>query len=273
MYDLCNRDILPDTYEKQRYHSLEINVNHLKVIEWFEEQLANLNITSNKVATGVYYVIVGTSLVSLIISDCCSDKSYLTLDKLKTNPTALISFNEKNFKSLLNLYIVPMADLICECRTLDQILSEAVEKGVPELLPNVSFQAFPCIPLQKTVHQEKKILRLKIIDNTIYVNDVEIIGKQATSSIRIFRVLLKQFLRDLEAAKEYKFLSIIQIADSLGIEDPEQQVRRPLNRMQKTIAEKLASTLGLNIKRDDVIQACNWSGYRLNPSTINLSAS
>jgi len=274
--DLCERDILPDTYKKQRYYSLGVTINYLKVIEWFEEQLASLNITANKVATGVYYVLIEKSFVTLIIPDYCSDKSYLTIDKLKVNPTALISFNEKNFKPLLNLYIVPMADLICKHRTLNEVLNEAVAKGIPELLPNVSFQALNCysyIPLQKTTLPEKKILRLKVVDNTVYVNEIEVIGKQATSSICIFRILLKQFLHDFEEAEEYKFLSIIQIANSLGLEDPEQQVRRPLNRMQKIIAEKLASTLGLNIKRDDIIQACNWSGYRLNPSTINLSAS
>ncbi|EEB55280.1 putative phage related protein [Wolbachia endosymbiont of Culex quinquefasciatus JHB] len=75
MCDLCERDILPDTYKKQRYFSLEVKVNHLKVIEWFEKQLASFKITCNKVATGVYYVIVDTSLISLIIPEGCHDNS------------------------------------------------------------------------------------------------------------------------------------------------------------------------------------------------------
>lgn len=275
MCDLCERDIFPDTYKKKRYYSLAVTINHLKVMEWFEKQLASLNITWSKVKIGVYYILVEKNFVNLIVPECCSDKSYFAVDKLRTNPTALITFNKESLNPPLDLYIVPIADLMCKCKTLNEVLHETIEKGVPELLPNVSFQALNCysyIPLRKTTLPEKKILRLKIIDNIIYVNDVEVISKQATSSIRIFRVLLKQFLRDFEAAEEYKFLSVIQIADSLGIEDPEQQVRRPLNRMQQAIAEKLASTLGVNIERDDVIQACNWSGYRLNPSTINLSA-
>ncbi|WP_353273383.1 hypothetical protein [Wolbachia endosymbiont (group A) of Agelastica alni] len=274
----CGRDIFPDTYKKQRYLVLSIKLNIGKIVNWFEKLLIGL--MWEKAIEGIYHISFKSKIISVIIPALCTDKSYLTIDRLRTNTTVLITIGKVDLKLLLNLYTVPMADLICEHRTLNEVLNEAVEKGVPELLPNVSFQAFPYVPLQETTLPEKKILRLKVVDNTVYVNDVEIIGKQATSSIRIFRVLLKQFLRDFEADEEYKFLSIVQIADSLGIEDPEQQVRRPLNRMQKTIAEKLASTLGLNIKRDDVIQACNWSGitcqeygYRLNPSTINLSAS
>ncbi|EEB55435.1 putative phage related protein [Wolbachia endosymbiont of Culex quinquefasciatus JHB] len=141
MCDLCERDILPDTYKKQRYFSLEVKVNHLKVIEWFEKQLASLKITCNKVATGVYYVIVDTSLISLIIPECCPDNSYSAVDKLKTTPTALITFNKESLKPPLNLHIVPIADLICEDQSLNEVLHQTVEKGVPELLPNVSFQA------------------------------------------------------------------------------------------------------------------------------------
>lgn len=47
--------------------------------------------------------------------------------------------------------------------------------------------------------------------------------------------------------------------------------------MQRTIKEKLANQLGLNIKRDDVIQTIGWPeltckehGYRLNPFTLVL---
>ncbi|NSX82967.1 hypothetical protein GOM44_00155 [Wolbachia endosymbiont of Atemnus politus] len=227
----CGRNIFPDTYKKQRYLVLSIKLNTERIVNWFEDLLIGL--MWEKATEGIYYISFKSKIVSVIIPALCTDKSCLTIDRLRTNAAVLITLGKTDLKLLLNLCTVPMADLICEYRTLNEILSEAVEKGVPELLPNVSFQALNYVPLQKTTYQEKKILRLKIIDNTVYVNDVEIISKQATSSIRIFRVLFKQFLRDLEAAEEYKFLSVIQIADSLNIEDPEQQVRRPLNRMQK----------------------------------------
>lgn len=268
----CGLDILPNTYQKQRYLTLSTRLNTEKIVSWFENLLDKL--IWEKSVEGVYHVSFGGKIVSIIIPVLCIDKSYLTIDRLRTNTTVLITLGKIDLKLLLNLYTVPMANLICKYETLREVLLQAIEKGISELLPNVSLQAlyhYSYIQLQQTTNQQI-ILKLKIRKYGVYINDIEVISKQATASIRIFRVLLKQFLRDFEAAEEYKFLSVIQIADSLGIEDPEQQVRRPLNRMQQAIAEKLASTLGVNIERDDVIQACNWSGYRLNPSTINLSA-
>ncbi|MBA8758090.1 hypothetical protein HCR18_03315 [Wolbachia pipientis] len=288
MCDLCERDILPDTYKKQRYYSLGITINYLKVIEWFEEQLAGLSVTWNKVVMGVYYVLIEKSFVTLIIPDCCSDKSYLTIDKLKVNPAALISFNKENFKPFLDLYIVPIADLICEHQTLSEVLGEAVEKGVPKLLPNVSFQAlncYPYIPLQQTkLAAQEKTLQLQIKNGNIYINDIEVVNKQSKLGMNIFFILLEQFWHDFKEGippEQHKTLSIGQIADCLGnISDTEQQIRKPINRMQKTMAEKLAKTLGMNVKRDDIIQTLPWSGigikeygYRLNPFTLLLKKS
>ncbi|XGA08495.1 MAG: hypothetical protein U0X86_000738 [Wolbachia endosymbiont of Xenopsylla cheopis] len=280
----CGRYILPNTYKKQRSLVLSIKLNIEKTVSYFESLLTGL--IWQKAEEGIYHISFQNRIVSIVIPVLCTDTSYFTVDRLRINPTVLITLGTRDLKLLLNLYTISMADLICKHKTLNETLLTAVEKGIPELLPNVSFQAlncYPYIPLQKITLPEKKILWLKVIDSTAYINNIEVISKQAASSICIFRILLKQFLRDFEAelpAEEYKFLSITQIADSLSLEDPEQQVRRPLNRMQKTIIEKLANTLGLNVKRDDVIQALNWSGttcqeygYRLNPFIINLSAS
>ena len=151
---VCGGDIFPDTYKKQRYLVLSIKLNTEKIINWFEKLLIGL--IWEKAANGIYHISFKGEIVSMIIPTLCTDKSYLTVDKLRTNVAVLITFGKADLKILLTLYTVPIADLICEQKTLNQILSEAVEKGVPELLPNVSFQAFPCIPLQKTVHQEKK---------------------------------------------------------------------------------------------------------------------
>ncbi|APR98565.1 hypothetical protein [Wolbachia endosymbiont of Folsomia candida] len=283
MCDLCERDILPNTYKKQRYYSLDVTINHLKVIEWFEEQLASLNITYTKVEIGVYYVIVGTSFVSLIIPEYCSDKSYLTIDKLRTNPTILICFG-KDFKPLLNLYVVFMADLFCNYQTLNKVLNEAVEKGVPELLPNVSFQALNCYSYVSLQHTKptlpEKILELQIKGNDICLNNIEVIDKLSKYGI-IFFIFLDQFFHDFKAGippKQYKALKIGEIADRLGdIADLERQIRKPINRMQNIMADRLGGTLGLNVKRDDIIQTLPWSGigikehgYRLNPLTIIL---
>jgi hypothetical protein len=175
-----------------------------------------------------------------------------------------------------------MADLICERRTLKEVLDEVSEKGVPKLLPNVSLQAFPYVPLRQTkLVAREKILQLQIKNDTICINNIEVVNKQSKLRVNIFFILLEKFWNDFKAGilpEQHKTLSVGQIADYLGnISDTEQQIRKPINRMQKTMAEKLAKTLGINVKRDDIIQTLPWSGigikgygYRLNPFTLSL---
>jgi hypothetical protein len=112
---------------------------------------------------------------------------------------------------------------------------------------------------------------------------IHVIGKQAPSRIQIFRILLEQYWRDFEEGKPKEMhtpLNLHQIAERLEphmglIDDLEQQIRRPLNKMQKAIEETLAKELGVNIKRDDIIQTLGWPGfkkqeygYRLNPFNL-----
>ncbi|WP_265033211.1 hypothetical protein [Wolbachia endosymbiont (group A) of Sicus ferrugineus] len=92
--------------------------------------------------------------------------------------------------------------------------------------------------------------------------------------VSIFRVLFKQFLNDFEndvPLEKHIPLSIEKIADRLTfhseITDLEQQIRYPLNKMQRTIKEKLANQLGLNIKRDDVIQTIGWPELTCNTNS------
>lgn len=134
-------------------------------------------------------------------------------------------------------------------------------------MPNVFFQALNCysyVPLQRTKpNSPEKTLHLQIKGNNICLNNIEVIDKQSKSG-SIFFILLDQFFHDFKEGiplKQYKTLKIGEIADRLGnIADTEQQIRKPLNRMQITMAERLAKTLGLNVKRDDIIQTLPWSG-------------
>lgn len=86
----CNRDILPNTYKKQRFHRLSVYFNPEKFMNWFEGQLSDTNFMWQKVESGVYHVGGQGKIVSLIILDFCTNPTFLTIDKLKANPTVLI---------------------------------------------------------------------------------------------------------------------------------------------------------------------------------------
>lgn len=276
----CCRYILPNTHQKQRFHRLSTNLNLEKIAHWFEGLLSNSRLISQKAAEGVYHIISKGNIISIIILDLCSDAVHLTIDKLRIQPSILITVRENVPNLPLVLPIVKMSDLFCGNKSLHEILLEAT---VPELIANVSTQIFPVISLKQVKPElPKKTLQLRFSHGAVYVNDIEVVNKRATLCVSIFRVLLKQFLNDLENDISYHtLLSIERIADSLifhsEITDLEQQIRYPLNKMQRQIKEKLANQLGLSIERDDVIQTIGWPelthkehGYRLNPFTLVL---
>lgn len=121
--------------------------------------------------------------------------------------------------------------------------------------------------------------RLHIINNEIYINNIKIIGKYAVSRLNVMHVLLAQFLQDFKnglPAEEYQFLNINQLAERLdfnsAIHNLEHKIRRPLNRIMKTIKEELFEEL-------NIIEIAGWPGYsnkehgyRLNPFILSLGA-
>ncbi|APR98641.1 hypothetical protein [Wolbachia endosymbiont of Folsomia candida] len=281
----CCRYILPNTHQKKRFHLLSANLNLEKIADWFENLLRTSQLIWRKAAEGIYHVSCHDNIVSIIVLDLCTDPVHLTIDKLRIQPTVLIDVRERIPDLPLALPIVKMTDLFCEHKTLNEILSDAVNKGVPELITNTSSQIFPIISLKETKPAlPKKALQLQFTGGVVYINDIEVVNKRAKLCISIFDVLFKQFLHDFSndvPKEEHKPLSIEKIAERLNfhaeITDLEQQIRYPINKMQRTIKEKLANQLGLGIEREDVIQTIGWPelackeyGYRLNPFTLTL---
>lgn len=90
----CSRHILPNTYQKQRFHLLSIYLNIEKIIDWFETELNDSRLMWEKVEKGVYYVCNQGRTVNLIILDFCTDAIFLTIDKLRVHPTVLITLKK-----------------------------------------------------------------------------------------------------------------------------------------------------------------------------------
>lgn len=280
----CNRDILPNTYKKQRFYRLSVHLNPEKIMEWLESQLNDSNFMWHKEETGVYYVGGQGKIVNLIIPDFCTNPIFLTIDRIRIHPTVLITLRKNISDVPFKLPIIKMVDLFCKRKALVEIFQEAIKRGVPELIPNISLQILPTAYVSLKYVEPivvKKPLELKVIESRVYVNDIEIINKKAGSCLNVFRVLFRQFLHD--CGKElpptkHTLLSINQLEKSLNLSleaDLEHQIRKPLNTMQRTIKATLAKKLGLNIERNDVIQTVGWPGsscrdygYRINPFNV-----
>jgi len=277
----CHRDILPNTYKKQRFHRLSVYLNPEKIMNWFEGQLSNANFLWQKIEEGVYHVGGQGEIVSLIILDFCTNPTFLTIDRLRVNPTVLVIIR-KNLPDIpLNLPIVEMVDLLCQRKTFIEVFQEAVKKGVPELIPNISMQILHTtyVPLKQIEPTKKKdLLELQLIEGKLYVSNIEIINEKAVACMRVFRVLFEQLLDDCKKGLSPALLSIHELTKRLNLDteaDPEHHIRKPLNTIQRTIKTTLAKKLGLNIGRNDVIQTVGWPGssrkdygYRINPFTV-----
>ncbi|WP_264329229.1 hypothetical protein [Wolbachia endosymbiont (group A) of Andrena hattorfiana] len=131
---------------------------------------------------------------------------------------------------------------------------------------------------------QPRIMHLHIINNSIYINNIQVISKYSVACLDIMHVLLAQFWQDFKnglPAEKYKFLNINQLGERLGfnseIHNLEYKIRRPLNRMIKAIKENLFEKLGIDC--NDIIENVGWPGYsckdhgyRLNPFILSLGA-
>lgn len=251
-------------------------------MQWFEVELREL--VFKNPSAGVYHVLLDNGFVTVILPDFIDNPSYLGVDRIKAQPTLIIALRKTLPHLPLDITTIRLSDLMSEKCSLQQGLHMAMEHGVPKEIPNVSRQILPFVSLHQPKLAEKPITYSITIDSEgIFVGGIHVIGKQAPSRIQIFRILLEQYWRDFEEGKPKEMhtpLNLHQIAERLEpqmglIDDLEQQIRRPLNKMQKAIEETLAKELGVNIKRDDIIQTLGWPGfkkqeygYRLNPFTL-----
>ncbi|WP_265022898.1 hypothetical protein [Wolbachia endosymbiont (group B) of Ischnura elegans] len=189
----CNRDILPNTYKKQRFHRLSAYLNPEKFMHWFEGQLSDTNFMWQKVERGVYHVGRQGKIVSLIILDFCTNPTFLTIDKLKANPTVLIILRKNPSNIPLDLPIVKMVDLFFQHQTLIEVFQEAIQRGVPELIPNTSMQILHTSLNLIEPPKEKELLKLQLIEGSLYVNNIEILNKKAVACMRVFAYYLNNF--------------------------------------------------------------------------------
>ena len=285
--DNCGRYILPTTHNKHRFTETTVDLNYKAITEFIEDSMRQHQISFHQLSKGIYAVMSQHGIATVVIMDLCDDYRYLTVDKLKATPTLLLNIRDKLPKTGIEVQRLAVADFI----TMPELLADAIIKtcklGVSETLPNQSASILPFPNFNLAAPKqivEEKYLEIKINDAGVSINNILVIGKQASSRLLIFRLLLEQYWQDFEIAKppeQHGFLNMNQLSDLMEphvgmINDLEQQIRRPLNKIQKVIQEILAKDLGLPVQRHDVIETRGWPGcnkkqefgYRLNPNKL-----
>ena len=182
-----------------------------------------------------------------------------------------------------------IADVIANKEDLSTRIMDVGRKGMLSMLPNISTSllSVPQTVMNREEEEEaeEREIELKFLEGIVYVNGIEVIPRSATSRVLIFKVLLEQYLKDFTGGlgvEEHKFLTITQISELIepyvgAGRDVEQQVRRPLNKIQKAVQEAMAQKLGVHVDRHCLIETKGWPGcsskeygYRLNPRTISF---
>ena len=285
--DGCGRYILPNTHRKQRFVETSVELN-CKVFEQFiEDSMRQQEIAFHRLSRGIYAVMCPHGFATVVVLDLCDDHRYLTVDKLKASPTLLLTIRDQLPQTSLSVQRLSVADCVVRPEVLAERILLTSKQGVSHHLPNQSTPLFPFSAInlaEPKPETERKYLEIKMNDAGVCINDVVVVGRQAHSRLLIFRLLLEQYWQDFESAKpseQHCFLNMTQLSDLMAphvgmVNDLEQQIRRPLNKMQQAIQEKLAKALGLPIQRDDVIEMRGWPGchhkqafgYRLNPHTL-----
>jgi len=285
--DNCGRYILPNSHRKTRCVKITVQLNFHKITQYLERHLGEQQLHFYLLSKGVYTVMSPYGIVTLVLLDICTDHRHLTIDKLKAMPTLILNVRAKIPSMIVEVPIISVADLIHNPLSLTELIKQTCQTGVCEVIPNYSASILPfrMISLaEPKIAPQDKYLEIRMADTGVSINGIVVIGRQASSRLLIFRLLLEQYWQDFEVAKpsaQHTFLNINQLADLMEphvgmIEDLEQQIRRPLNKMQKVIQDTLAEQLGLPIKRHDVIETHGWPGcnskqefgYRLNPNTL-----
>ena len=285
--DSCGRYILPNTHSKQRFVETSVELNYKVFEKFIEDSMHQQEIAFHRLSKGIYAAMSPHGLATIVVMDLCDDYRYLTVDKLKASPTLLLNIRDKLPKTGLEVQRLSVADFVVMPEILADSIMATCKQGVADNLPNQSASVlpFPSINLAESKPAiEEKYLEIKINDAGVSINDIVVVGRQASSRLLIFRLLLEQYWQDFEVAKpseQHSFLNMNQLSDLMEphvgmISDLEQQIRRPLNKMQKVIQEILARNLGLPVQRHDVIETRGWPGcnnkqefgYRLNPNTL-----
>jgi hypothetical protein len=121
---------------------------------------------------------------------------------------------------------------------------------------------------------------LQISRDQAHVEGILIASRKSRAQLLVLQILAKHFMRSLFSMSDMpsRPLPADKIADRLQRltkkDEDRESVRRSVNRVQDTIADRIKRELGLPISREDVIQTVPWQGvedpygYQLHPENV-----
>ena len=173
MCEECGRYILPISHQKQRFHVVYLSLQKQAILQWLEAELKEF--TFKNQSAGVYHILLDSGFVTMILPDFIDNPSYLAVDRLKAQPTLIITLRKTLPHLPLDITTIRLSDLMSERLSLQQGLHMAMDHGVPKEIPNVSKQILPFVSLHQPKLAEKPITYSITIDSEgIFVGGINV---------------------------------------------------------------------------------------------------
>ena len=287
----CHRVVYPVRSGKRVRSLLRVAVQVEGVLSYVRDELATLGADVRDVAAGVFRVDVGELGVVVCVVEYCEAEKYVSQQWASIAPTCYVTVDPAHAadgflatwttKAALADVVSGTVDL---CALVRRLADEGTPVGVVPASPRVySRPVAPVVIGEAAAVAPGRRFIVEAAADSVRVEGVDVIARQADVRFEVFWVLWKQFLADLHAeraAEDFAFLPLADIVAKLQSEfrrssDDDESVRKVLNNLQASIETAVKTRVGAPIGREDVIEMRRSAGkgggkfgYRINPRTV-----
>ena len=225
--------------------------------------------------------------VFVYVPELCHEEHYHRRDTATVNPTVVVTLEPSGPARVLPepwLLRTTVAALVTGQASLTRLLQTAASQPRPTTLLNASMPLFAggVRPIIAKPPERPPVRRfvLQIGRDQAHVEGVLIASRKSRAQLLALQILAKHFMRSLLSMSGMPSgpLPAGKIADRLQRltkkDEDRELVRKSINRLQDTIADRIERGLGLPIGREDVIQTVPWQGeedpygYQLHPENV-----
>ena len=287
----CNRPVFPDGGRKQRFAKCRVAIRKEGVMRFLSRLLSSAKLDHRRKCEGVLEVETDKGHTTLCVVDYCTNDQVLAREWAMINPTLYITVGPKEQDWLLAegwLKHLPLADVVSEGTDLAAAMLDTAATGRPSNIGAASIPVYTkgARPIHfkpiEAVHADRRFA-VSVGPDTVVIDEVTVIHKQARARMTVFRILWKKFLDDMKngyVVNNMPPMTIHEIADEVAeetkkeVEDVE-TIRRAVNRLQSDIEDSIKRNTGAPIGSGDIIQTIPRqgkddpdSGYRINPISV-----
>lgn len=290
----CDRPVRPYSLGKVRHRLLRTTVSQTGAIAWMRAQLEGVSTEVRDIDESTFHVGEFGDLgviVCVVDADGRPDSRFNTRDYAATNPICYVTINSRvpEGRFLTDEWVrrVTLVDLLVGVTDLRKCLTALAESSPPDSVGKADIPVYAkgnVLIQPKERPRSDRIFCVELSDGVVRIDGEIVVNPQAGPRLKLFRVLWRQFIKDLadgQSSDEFAALSMRQLLKSMKDEGhnytDETSLRKVINNLQSDIETAVKRKLGKPIGREDIVQTCRMTsqsdttgGYRLNPFSVAI---